>query len=558
MQQILTNRNIQLTFIGVILFIFFLGNFQLSLWDNSESVVALQAQQILQTGDWSIITFNIFEGITAHPLQIWETVLSYKAFGTTGFATRFPSVIYVILTLMTVFYFTRKLYSETIGLLSVVILASSFIVPTLAKVNLAESGLLFYTTVMFFTFWSSLKENDWKITTLFWLAALLSTFQGGFVAVAAITGVWSVLFLMKKDLRKQLFNIKPYLIVLVCIPILIWANQSTNAAEAMNITKEAGLLHDAMFEDSSLHFGRQTLFLIIGFLPWLAFLPASLVRLVKEFIKKEEEAVFYGSWIVLGYLIYEFVPTSMHLPSVMIYPAVVVLMAKKLVNYEKACERFHDRPINEHLEIQIKKAGFQEENLVKTSQLLGVIGVFCITFALAMIGYSQGVGIMKTGFVGMVLWITSFIVAIGIYARNSVMAFYGIIAGGVLFVLFGWLLVVPVLEPARSLSKRTVEAITKTEDSGKIIIAVSDNYALPTLPFYLNNSQLDYNLITKKEEIKSLYLDKTKHTFILDDYQYKALKEIVNAKETKASRIEPIEGVLLKDFKKGNYWIVTE
>ena len=53
-----------------------------------------------------------------------------------------------------------------------------------------------------------------------------------------------------------------------------------------------------------------------------------------------------------------------------------------------------------------------------------------------MVGYSQGVGILRTGFVGMILWITSFIVAIGLYARNSDMIFYGSVAGGLLFILF--------------------------------------------------------------------------------------------------------------------------
>lgn len=559
MQQVLTNRNIQLTFIGIVLFIFFLGNFQLSLWDNSEAATALIAQQIAQTGNWHILFYDTFEGIVAHPLQIWETVLTYKVFGVNEFSTRFPSAIYIILTLMVLFYFVRRLYNETLALLAVAILSTSFLVPTIAKVNLTETGLLFYSTVMFFTFLSSLKEDNWKITATFWVAALLSTFQGGFVSIVAISSVWGVLFFLKKDLRKQLFHIKPYLLIVAVLPILIWANRSASASATFEITKEAAQLYEIMFlKDNSIHIGRQSLFLIIGFLPWLAFLPASLFRLGKDAIKKEETAIIYGSFVVFGYLIYEFVPTSMHLPSVMIYPALAVLMAKKVLGYEAACERFQNRPINEHLTIRAKKAGFQDENIIKTSQLLGVIGVFCITFILGMIGYSQGVGIMKTGFVGMILWVTSFLVAIGLYSRNSLLMFYGIISGGLLFMLFGWLLAVPVLEPARSLSKRTVQAIEKIENKGEIIVATSGDYILPSLSFYLNNSQLDSKLITDKTKIKTLYLDDKKHTFILDDYQYKALKETANAEETKANRIEPIEGILLKNFKKGNYWIVNE
>ncbi|NJN78224.1 MAG: phospholipid carrier-dependent glycosyltransferase [Saprospiraceae bacterium] len=109
--------------------------------------------------------------------------MTYKIFGVNEFTTRFPSVVYIILTFMTLYYFVRKLYDENLALLAIVILATSFLVPTLAKVNLAESGLIFYSSVLFFTFWASLKSSDWKMTTAFWVAALLSTFQGGFVAI---------------------------------------------------------------------------------------------------------------------------------------------------------------------------------------------------------------------------------------------------------------------------------------------------------------------------------------------------------------------------------------
>jgi 4-amino-4-deoxy-L-arabinose transferase-like glycosyltransferase len=553
MQQILTNRNLQLTFIGIVLFIFFLGNNQLVLWDNAESAVALTAQQIVQTGNWTVLFLNFEDGISIHILQVFETALMYKIFGINEFATRFPSVLYVIFTFVTVFYFVQKLYSETVALMTVVILATSFFVPTLAKINLAESGLLFYATVMFFAFLSNLRTSDLKVTIAFWVATLLSTFQGGFVAVFAIAGTWGILFFFKKNLRSQLLKLQPWLFPIVLLPIIAWVFMTKTDGSTIRMTP----FYDTFLNPStSVSFGQQTIILILGFLPWIGFLVVSLFRLGKEFIKKEEEAILYGSWLILGYLIYEFVPSAMEIPSAIIYPAVAVLMANQFLDFEAACQRFNNAPINEHLTIRVKKAKFQQENLVKTAQLLGIISVFGITFGLAIIGYSQGVGILRTSFVGILLWISGFAVAIGLYGRNSQIAFYGAISGGLLFMLFGWLLVVPVIEPARSVSQRTTNIVEKLAVKNNVLIVVSDEYALASLPFYLNNKSIEYSTaLLDSNALKIMYLEQPNTTFILDDYQYKSLRETANAEATKASKIIPVEGIM-KNFGAGNYWIV--
>jgi 4-amino-4-deoxy-L-arabinose transferase-like glycosyltransferase len=553
MQQILTNRNLQLTFIGIVLFIFFLGNNQLILWDNAESAVALTAQQIVQTGNWTVLFLNFEDGISIHILQVFETALMYKIFGINEFATRFPSVLYVIFTFVTVFYFVQKLYSETVALMTVVILATSFFVPTLAKINLAESGLLFYATVMFFAFLSNLRTSDLKVTIAFWVATLLSTFQGGFVAVFAIAGTWGILFFFKKNLRSQLLKLQPWLFPIVLLPIIAWVFMTKTDGSTIRMTP----FYDTFLNPStSVSFGQQTIILILGFLPWIGFLVVSLFRLGKEFIKKEEEAILYGSWLILGYLIYEFVPSAMEIPSAIIYPAVAVLMANQFLDFEAACQRFNNAPINEHLTIRVKKAKFQQENLVKTAQLLGIISVFGITFGLAIIGYSQGVGILRTSFVGILLWISGFAVAIGLYGRNSQIAFYGAISGGLLFMLFGWLLVVPVIEPARSVSQRTTNIVEKLAVKNNVLIVVSDEYALASLPFYLNNKSIEYSTaLLDSNALKIMYLEQPNTTFILDDYQYKSLRETANAEATKASKIIPVEGIM-KNFGAGNYWIV--
>ena len=555
MQAILTNRNIQLTFVGILLFIFLLGNYQFSLWDKAESIVALKAQQIVKTNDWTPVFSHFIDGFRVHPLQIWETALSYKIFGVSEFATRFPSLLYSIFTLVVLLYFVRRSHDEKTGILAVLILSTSFLLPTFAKINLAESGLLFYATVMFGAFSESLKTKNIALTIVFWLAATLSTFHGGFIAILPFVGTWLLLFFIKKDWRTALFNIQPYLIILAIIPIIAWALINKVDATSLNTN------YNAIKPSASAKISRQSLLLLLGFLPWIALLPASLVRLSKNISKKEDNALLFGGWILFGFLLFEFLPTSMQMPSVVVFPAIAILMAQQFWNYNDACERFQNAPINEHIEIRVKKAGFKDENIMKTSQLLGVIAVFIITFMLSMIGYKQGVGILRTGFVGMILWITSFIVAIGLYARNANMILYGATSGGLLFLLFTYLLVIPVLEPARSFTKRTAAAVQEVESNDIFIYANPDNIP-PSLHFYLNNLQFENDKTTihfnPTSDLSSLYHNNDNLTLILDSQHYKSLKETPHFDKNKIEKTIKVEGVSITDKKATNYWVIQK
>jgi 4-amino-4-deoxy-L-arabinose transferase-like glycosyltransferase len=553
MENILTNRNIQLSFVGFILFIMFLGNSSLTLWDNSESQTALIAQQIVETNEGNILFSNFFDGLKSHPLQVFETVLTYQIFGINEFSTRLPSVLYIILTFIALIFFVHKIYDEKTAILSAVILASTFGIVGLAKINLAESGLVFYETVMVFSLWLYYKSPNWKYLGAFWVAMALSFFQGGFVAAFPIIATLGILFFIKKGWREKVMNIKPWLLGIILLPLIIYLIMTFSIGGTPNQQ-----IFQAAFLDKSGHFsfGKQTLIMIVCFLPWLAFLPTTLVRLTKRIIKKEEEAIYFGSILVFGWLIYELIPTSMALPSTMIYPILAVLMSQRFFEYEAACERFDNLPINQHVAIRVKKANFKDENLIKTGQLLGVILVFVLMFILSMMSYSQGVGIMKASFVGMILWITSFAVAIGLYSRNTKLIFINATIGGVLTMFFAWLLLVPILEPARSVAYRLAAETAIIAEEKPVVLYTESPYNLPSLPFYLNKNKVNYTFTNDYEELMKTYLSNDSTTLVVDEFTFKTMKKIVTEGKYKAEKLEAVEGILFTEFKSGNYWIV--
>ena len=59
-------------------------------------------------------------------LLFWLCALSYKIFGITSFAYRFPSFLFTILCVYSVYRLGRSLYNEETGKLAALIIASAF------------------------------------------------------------------------------------------------------------------------------------------------------------------------------------------------------------------------------------------------------------------------------------------------------------------------------------------------------------------------------------------------------------------------------------------------
>lgn len=555
MEKILTNRNIQLSFVGLVLFIMLLGNSSLTLWDNSESQTALIAQQIVEKGSGKIVFSTFLEGLESHPLSVLQTALSYQIFGINEFSTRLPALFYIILTFIALIYFVNKIYDEKTAILAAAILGSTFGIVSLAKINLAESGLVFYETLMVFSLLLHFKTPNWKYLATFWVAMALSFFQGGFVAAFPIIATLGILFFIKNDWKSKIKTTKLWLFGIIILPLIAYLAMTISTS----LTAEEQVFQSVFLDKKgSFNFGRQTMIMILCFLPWLAFLPTTLVRLTKRIIKKETEAIYFGSLLVFGWLSYEFIPTSMALPSAMIYPILAVLISKRFFEYEASCERFDNAPINQHIEVRAKKANFKDENLTKTVQLLGVLLVFVLMFILSMISYSQGVGIMKASFVGMISWITSVIVAVGIYSRNAKMIFLNATIGGVLTMFFTWLLIVPILEPARSVTYRTAAETAIIAKEKPVTLYTETPYNLPSLPFYLNENKVNYTFTNNYDDLIKPKSEKNNEVLVIDEFTFKKMKETATEGKYKTENLEAVKGILFKEFRSGNYWIVKE
>jgi hypothetical protein len=106
-------------------FIPFLGSVHLFDWD--EINFAESAREMLVTGNYSRVQIDFQPFWEKPPLFFWMQALSMKIFGINEFAARFPNAVIGIITLLTFYYFGRKLFDEKFGLIWALAYLGSFL-----------------------------------------------------------------------------------------------------------------------------------------------------------------------------------------------------------------------------------------------------------------------------------------------------------------------------------------------------------------------------------------------------------------------------------------------
>jgi hypothetical protein len=123
MKTILNFKNesiyLLITLLSAIILIPFTGNVHLFDWD--EINFAECAREMIVTNSYHTVLLNYQPFWEKPPLFIWMQVISMKIFGINEFAARFPNILNGIFTLITLYYFGKKWYSKTFGIVWAVI-----------------------------------------------------------------------------------------------------------------------------------------------------------------------------------------------------------------------------------------------------------------------------------------------------------------------------------------------------------------------------------------------------------------------------------------------------
>lgn len=259
-----------------ILFFWNLG--ALGLTDRDEGRNAEAGREMLETGDWMSPTFN-YEPRYAKPVLVyWLMSASYKTFGVSEFAARFPSALFGLGLVLMLYLFLTRLRDANTGLLGALMLALNLQMIGLNRMALTDSVLIFFTTLSLFAFWlgfqTTRERRPWMWVC--YVAMGIATLAKGPVGFLVPLIVVSLYLSLTKQWRQFWQEGRPLagtaLTILIALPWyagMWWLHGSeyTDSAQANTV----GRFLKPM-EGHSFGFLFYVPVLLLGFFPWSGWL----------------------------------------------------------------------------------------------------------------------------------------------------------------------------------------------------------------------------------------------------------------------------------------------
>lgn len=259
--------------------LFFLDLGGMGLTDRDEGRNAEAGREMFETGDWISPTFN-YEPRYAKPVFLyWLMSLSYRLFGVSEFAARFPSALFGVALILLQYLFLRRWRGTPVDLFGGLMLLLNIEIIGLGRLALTDSVLIFFTTLALYAFWSGLhgegRARHWMWG--FYAGMALATLTKGPVGIAVplLTAALYLSFTKRwGQFWRQGFPLAGlFLFALLALPwyaamLAIHGSAYTASAQANTVGRFLNPMEGHGF---SILFYVPVLF--FGFFPWSGLLP---------------------------------------------------------------------------------------------------------------------------------------------------------------------------------------------------------------------------------------------------------------------------------------------
>jgi hypothetical protein len=329
--------------VGVCLFLPSLG--APSLWDIDEGNNAECSREMLGAETWITPTFNGKLRVDKPALLYWLQMEAYRVFGIGEWAARLPSALAALATVLLTCALGRRMFDAGSGLLAGLILASTLLFCGSAHFANPDALLNLCTVLTFLIGWVCFQqsERDWPVLT--GLSCGLGFLAKGPVALVLPLTVIGLYLLWSRQLRRLLSPqvlIGSVLFGLVAVPWFAFVGAETKGEylRGFFLTHNRDRFLGAM-EGHRGPVCYHVLSLLLGFLPWSAFLiPAGAyaihrARTMEERTARNSPFKFLACWIGVYFVFFSLSQTKLPGYILPIYPAVALLMGHYLERWRR-------------------------------------------------------------------------------------------------------------------------------------------------------------------------------------------------------------------------------
>jgi hypothetical protein len=337
-----------------------------ALFDPDEGRNAEIAREILVTGDWVTPYYDFLPRLEKPVFFYALTALSYKLFGISEAAARFPSAGFAFAALLLVYFFTRRLLGAWPALWSGLVLLTCVEFSAFSRIVILDMLLALFITLALSAFYlANAAERGGKKRAYYFLmyAALgCATLVKGPIGVVipgiivaaylAVRRKWSALLEMELGWGLLIF-------FAIVAPWYAWAEIRRPGYLAYFLWQEHFARYLTTYYQRTKPWYYFFVVLAGGFFPWTFFLPSLARRLWKKSL--DDFSLYLVLWAVVPFVFFSFSRSKMAEYLLPVYPALAILAGKTIAD---ALERW---------EVWLLALTWQALNLVALCFLLGFL-----------------------------------------------------------------------------------------------------------------------------------------------------------------------------------------
>jgi 4-amino-4-deoxy-L-arabinose transferase-like glycosyltransferase len=310
-----------------------------TLWDNSETAYGEVAREILLTHDWVVMHLNGVPYFVQPPLYFWLGAAFALFMGPTAFAFRLPSALATIALAAFTGYAVARQAGTRVGIYAAVILSTSLMQAVIGRLAIMDALLDLAVAMTIFWWFRALETGRDRYAVYGWVAA-----AGGFLAKGSVAPVVAILVIVpfylwnrrceampRPSLRGWIAGALIFLALVTPWPLALVAHYQLFPLEKLIGEYTIGR-YTGVVENQSGPIWYYLPVIILGFFPWIAFLPMAIVYGLRQLRVPQDpqlaRLVRLGfTWIVVPLLFFSFARTKLPNYVALEFPALALITA---------------------------------------------------------------------------------------------------------------------------------------------------------------------------------------------------------------------------------------
>ncbi|MFY9720085.1 MAG: glycosyltransferase family 39 protein [Candidatus Cybelea sp.] len=312
-----------------------------TLWDNSETAYGEVAKEILLLHDWVIMHLNGVPYFVQPPLYFWMGAIFSLLAGPTAFALRLPSALATIALSGFTGYAVARQAGARVGVFAAVILSTSLMQAVIGRLAIMDALLDLAIAMTIFWWFRALETGSDRYAIYGWIAA-----GGGFLAKGLVAPVIAFLVVVPyyfwnrryepthlPSARAWIVGILAFLAIAAPWPIAQVLHYRLFPLQKLIGEYTIGR-YTGVVENQSGPFWYYIPVIILGFFPWIAFLPMAVTYGIRSLRTSapQDPAVsrllrLALTWIVVPLLFFSLARTKLPNYVALEFPALALITA---------------------------------------------------------------------------------------------------------------------------------------------------------------------------------------------------------------------------------------